>query len=297
MRCRSTRPSILALLSLALALSAQTTLLFLQRADAFATPNPNDKLLTSKNTNTNNNNNNEKKKEQNAITSELRRAFLASSAAALTYNAITLGPNLGLFLPEGYERVSPIQFIAAIGDPNSNSGTNAADWGLWDSDPGPRGVPLNRYIATTTTTATIANTKKDASTTASTTSLPLPEWLDSTDYLLDENAIIMPPPTFPIPAGQYYVTGGRGYSTGLTIREDGTWRLEDAKHSLYDVTHLPCRAARYVPATTMTEGGGEGGPTSINKADFPVRPGGVMPNVDGATKRDYAVLFVIGQKR
>jgi len=33
------------------------------------------------------------------------------------------------------------RFIAALGDPNSNSGTGAETWGLWVDDPGPRYAP------------------------------------------------------------------------------------------------------------------------------------------------------------
>ena len=32
----------------------------------------------------------------------------------------------------------PIQFIAALGDPQSSSGEGASQWGIWRLDPGPR---------------------------------------------------------------------------------------------------------------------------------------------------------------
>ena len=51
----------------------------------------------------------------------------------------------------------------------------------------------------------------------------------------------------------YLVTGGRFVTTVLTIANQGTtWSL-DAKDgaTLYDVTHLPCRAARYEPLTVQ----------------------------------------------
>ena len=32
----------------------------------------------------------------------------------------------------------PIQFIAALGDPQSSSGEGASQWGIWRIDPGPR---------------------------------------------------------------------------------------------------------------------------------------------------------------
>ena len=52
--------------------------------------------------------------------------------------------------------------------------------------------------------------------------------------------------------------------------------------TLYDVTHLPCRAARYRG----------GSPANANRADFPVTPGAPMPEIKGSTKQDYAVVFV-----
>ena len=39
----------------------------------------------------------------------------------------------------------PTQFIAALGNPESTSGSDAQSWGLWHLDPGPRGVRLNNY--------------------------------------------------------------------------------------------------------------------------------------------------------
>ena len=47
----------------------------------------------------------------------------------------------------------------------------------------------------------------------------------------------------------------------LTVTEDGSWKLE--KGTLYDVTHLPCRAARYCG----------GSPANADLSDFPVTPG------------------------
>ena len=79
-------------------------------------------------------------------------------------------------------------------------------------------------------------------------------------------------------------SGGRGVTTGLTIRRDGSWKLDDG-HSLYDVTHLPCRSARYRG----------GSPRDARVSDFPVRPGAVMPSVPGCDKQDYSVLFLVGK--
>ena len=44
-----------------------------------------------------------------------------------------------------FQRLSPIQFIAALGDPQASSGTGAEQWGLWREDPGPRGVYLRDF--------------------------------------------------------------------------------------------------------------------------------------------------------
>jgi len=63
----------------------------------------------------------------------------------------------------------------------------------------------------------------------------------------------MEKPTFPLPPGKYLVTGDRKVTTVLTIQpkdKDGNqrWELADGA-TLYDVTHLGCRSARYKPAT------------------------------------------------
>ena len=44
---------------------------------------------------------------------------------------------------------------------------------------------------------------------------------------------------------------------------------------LYDITHLPCRAARYTPVTEA------GSPANAKLTDFPVTPGALMPVVEG----------------
>ena len=60
--------------------------------------------------------------------------------------------------------------------------------------------------------------------------------------------------------------------------------------TLYDVTHLACRAARYVPP----KGPGSCSPANARKSAFPVAPGAEMPPVEGCIKQDYAVLLVTG---
>ena len=176
-----------------------------------------------------------------------------------------------------YQRIST-QFIAALGDPKANSGNGAQLWGLWPVDPGPRGVMLSSFAQ-----------MKDAGGVA-----PAGWRFDATDWWLEEHGLIMEPPVFPVPCGRYVVTGDREVTTVLTIHSDdinGDRRWELAENAtLYDVTHLPCRAARY----TTTASGRACSPENARKAAFPVAPGATMPSVDGCEKKDYAVLFVIG---
>ncbi len=121
------------------------------------------------------------------------------------------------------------------------------------------------------------------------------QWkLDSTDWWLEEHGLIMEKPDFPLPPGKYMVTGDREVTTVLTVHpvnEDGAqrWELDDGA-TLYDVTHLPCRSARYTPATSDNPCS----PANAQKTAFPVTPGGPMPPIEGCNKQDYAVLFVIG---
>ena len=117
---------------------------------------------------------------------------------------------------------------------------------------------------------------------------------DDTDFWLEEHGLIMEKPDFPLPAGKYKVTGDREVTTTLTIHPvdpDGAHRWElDEGATLYDVTHLPCRSARYTPVA----GARSCSPAKAERAAFPVTPGASMPPVEGCEKQDYAVLFVIG---
>jgi hypothetical protein len=172
----------------------------------------------------------------------------------------------------------PTQFIAALGDPAATSGSGAQSWGLWRLDPGPRGVRLENF----------EQLKAAGGITSD-------NWIfDTKDWWLEEHGLIMEKPDFPLPPGKYMVTGGREVTSVLTITakdKDGTqtWALDNSA-TLYDVTHLPCRSARYAPAT------GENlcSPSNAQSSQFPVQPGAAMPNVEGCKKQDYAVLFVIG---
>jgi hypothetical protein len=174
-----------------------------------------------------------------------------------------------------FQRIST-QFIAALGNPGANSGSGAQSWGLWPVDPGPRGVRL----------ASFAQMKAAGGV------APAGWKFDATEWWLEEHGLIMEPPVFPVPPAKYLVTGDREVTTVLTIHpadSDGESRWELGDHAtLHDVTHLPCRAARY---TSMT---GEGSPARVPRTAFPVAPGATMPPVEGCEKTDYAVIFVIG---
>ena len=144
-------------------------------------------------------------------------------------------------------------------------------------DPGPRGCSLDNYTQLKSTGIAPAQWK-----------------FDSKDWWLEEHGAIMEKPEFPLPPGKYVVTGGREVTTVLTVYSKDNngierWQLDNGA-KLYDVTHLPCHAARYTPATTNTSCS----PEMVEKSVFPVAPGILMPSVKGCNKQEYAVLFVIG---
>ena len=198
----------------------------------------------------------------------------------------SIGAVLGWLILFGPQPVSaetaftliPTQYVAALGDPGSTSGTGAEAWGLWAVDPGPRGVRLSKY-----------ETLKAAGGVA-----PAKWTFDGSDWWLEEHGLIMERPSFPIAPGKYVVTGGREVTAVLTIHpkgDDGVqrWELSD-NATLYDVTHLRCRAARYSP----TAGENSCSPEKAPQTSFPVTPGATMPSVEGCNKQDYEVLIVIG---
>ena len=170
-----------------------------------------------------------------------------------------------------FVRVST-QFIAALGNPNATSGTGASKWGIWRIDPGPRGIHISDWE--------LLKAMDGISPSG---------WIfDQKDWWLEEHGLIMEKPEFPLPAGRYVVTGGRETQSILTIHSDGDkWELSD-NAKLHDVTHLPCRSARYHPVDENAC------PSNANESDFPVTPGGAMPVVKGCNKEDYWVVFVIG---
>jgi hypothetical protein len=215
-----------------------------------------------------------------AETQRRRELVINAVAGGLLVASAVAGAQLyraTLYTPTGFQRLPSTQFIAALGDPNANSGVLSTEqpWGLWPLDPGPRGIWLRDYKSTVS----------DSGQTSAPVTAPAGWTLDPSDWWLEEHGIIMEAPQFPIPNGRYLVTGGRDVVTGLTIQK-GRWQLDD-KHVLYDVTHLPCRAARYRTSASS--------PAAANPRDFPVAPGATMPSVPGCAKQDYAVLFLVGK--
>ena len=200
---------------------------------------------------------------------------LGTAAAALTPAAFAqsvLGP--------GSEQVRfrriPTQYIAALAPPDATSGDNAHEWGLWRVDPGPRGVTLAQF----------ERLKQNGG------HAPAGWQFDGSAWWLEEHGLIMEAPEFPMPPGQYMVTGNRSDKSVLTVQpKDGDgrqhWSLDDGPN-IHDVTHLRCRSAVY------TSGTGTCSPTAARQSDFPVAPGADMPPVAGCEKQDYAVLIVIG---
>ena len=187
-----------------------------------------------------------------------------------------------------FQRYPQLRFIAALGDPKASSGTGAGEWGLWRDDPGPRGFYLRDYDR---------KLKNDNVAPAGWT-------LDKDAIWIEEHGLVMPStenlPTTSLrkstkeslPYKRYVVTGDREVTTVLTVFQDGRWEL--AKGSLYDVTHLPCRSAKYTPAS----GSGSCVPTADDQKFFPVKPGAEMPKLSNpnCAKLDYAVLFLLGEE-
>lgn len=191
---------------------------------------------------------------------------LGANGAAADSNSVT------------FKRI-PTQFIAALGDPDANTGTGAETWGLWRQDPGPRGVWLRLFPKLQALGGYGPGNWK----------------FDNEDWWLDENGLIMEKPDFPLPPGRYLVTGEREVTTMLTVyAKDDTgkqkWELGDDA-SLFDVTHMPCRSARYTP---LSKSPISCSPANADKSLFKVAPGSEMPAVTGCQKQDYAVLIVIG---
>lgn len=203
----------------------------------------------------------------------MRRAFLAMILLMLPLGSQVAAETT-------FTRI-PTQFIAALADPGATSGTGAESWGLWRVDPGPRGVRLTNFEQLQAAGGVA----------------PAQWQFDGADWWLEENGLIMEQPDVPLASGKYLVTGGRELMSVLTIHpkdKDGAHRWElGAGATLHDVTHLKCRSARYKPAA----GSNSCSPAKAPRAVFPVIPGSLMPPIEGCSKQDYWVLFVIGVEK
>ena len=206
---------------------------------------------------------------------------LAKFAQAKAFSIIPLALGLLSFAndvsAETVVKRIPTQYIAALGDKDLKSGIGAETWGLWPVDPGPRGVQLSNF----------KNLEQNNG------GAPANWKFDHATWWLEEHGLIMERPVFPIVPGKYIVTGGRDATAVLTIEPKGNdgqqhWQLNNGA-TLYDVTHLGCRAANYTPATTNSCT-----PAQAAQENFPVQPGAAMPPVGGCNKQDYQVLIVLG---
>ena len=171
----------------------------------------------------------------------------------------------------------PTQYIAALGDKAAKAGTDAGSWGFWAVDPGPRGVWVKDYPALMANGGVAPD-----------------GWQFRPEgWWLEEHGLMMEGPSFDLPAGRYVVTGGREVTAVLTVGEADAegrqdWALSDGA-SVYDVTHLGCRAAIYTPLE-----GQECLPEKTPLQVFPMSPEVKMPDVEGCRKVDYQVLIVVG---
>jgi hypothetical protein len=201
-----------------------------------------------------------------------RRQWLGSAIGALATSFAS-----PLLAQAQFRRIKT-QYIAALAPEGATSGTGAETWGLWKVDPGPIGVWL-RFYQVLRKAGNIA---------------PSGWRFDIDDWWLDENGLIMKAPEFPMPAAQYYVTDGEDHVALLTVEApdaDGkqAWSLSDNK-TIANVTHGPCRSARYTPLGAS----GSCSPTDADRSVFPLKPGEAPPPVSGCSRKNYAVLIVFG---
>lgn len=182
----------------------------------------------------------------------------------------------GALALEDYTRIDT-QYIAALGPTSATAGNDAETWGLWTIDPGPRGVWIRDF-------AQLAENGGVA---------PDGWRFDADSWWLEEHGLMMEAPSFPLPTGRYVVTGARSVTAVLTVdapdaQGHQAWALSDGA-TLYDVTHLRCRAAVYRP-----DNGAACNPEATPLHVFPMAPDRAMPAVEGCSKQDFQVLIVIG---
>lgn len=123
-----------------------------------------------------------------------RRALLASTLAATTELIFSQQ-----YVRPGFKRLKPTRFIAALGDPQTSEGTGAESWGLWERDPGPRGIPFDQFDEYSSSNGRVAPTGWE---------------IDNQDFWLEEHGIWMETPKYDLSPGKYLVTGGR-YQTNV----------------------------------------------------------------------------------
>jgi hypothetical protein len=220
-------------------------------------------------------------KRSRILSKEHALAVSVVSSVSRLLVALCLWPMMmalpGAVVAQGTFEPIPTQYIAALGPTTATSGNDAETWGLWAIDPGPRGVWI-----------------KDYDELAANAGVAPAGWqFDAAGWWLEEHGLMMEAPSFPLPAGRYVVTGGREVTSVLTIAEPDAaghqaWALADGA-SLYDVTHLRCRAAVYTAAE-----GQMCSPKATPLQVFPMEPDRAMPAVEGCSKQDYQVLIVVG---
>ena len=174
------------------------------------------------------------------------------------------------------------QYIAA--DPGMTQGAlsegdGALAWGLWRADPGATGVGPGRDAYVALQQSGVA---------------PSGWRLNASAWWAEEHGLVMESPDALAP-GSYMLAWlndrPSGFAGAVTLTVTGDrWAL-DSGATLHDVTHLPCRSARYTPervsmyACTPDE-------LLAARPPFPVTPGASMPRVPGCATTDYAVLFI-----
>lgn len=156
-----------------------------------------------------------------------------------------------------------------------SSGSGASGWGYWRYDPGMTGVRFSGINSLEQTGRAPAGWQ-----------------FNEDEWWVEEHGLIMDPPE-PLPEGRYklvWLNRRAGATSDVTLTVTGDhWELDPTTGAtIYDVTHLPCRSAKY----TTPADGRSCLPEHINQRQFPVTPGAVMPTVPGCDKLDYAVFFV-----
>lgn len=206
-------------------------------------------------------------------------AFLDTCHAVLSPRS----PGASMTQPGSWTRVSG-QFMTADpgvdhGGGNSastsldTSGDGAREWGVWRTDPGNTGVRFSGIPQLEATGRA-----------------PRGWSFNPEEWWVEEHGMIMTNPD-PLPEGRYkvvWLNRRAGYvpTVELTISGD-SWTLSHGAN-LHDVTHGPCRSAKY----TTPARGGHCVPDDIPQSRFPMPSGSVMPDVPGCDRVDYRVLFI-----